>query len=198
MDNMYIYDEQVCNHLDEIEKMLINTFSLNIEDVEILSLKVLSNMYSRDKELIELSSIINKHLETYSREMVTKTDSDWYSKSQFIIPEIKKEAGIEYVSALPNIFETYKLVYILCYNSINEEFNKIMKLDLSRQDKFLIEQLNKTIKNTLVNNPNMNGNIPYYQRNMDMLFDSKKACKNFLLKDIQNTKDLFTDNENSF
>lgn len=91
MDNMYVYDEQVYNHLSEIEKMLINTFSLNVEDVEILSLKVLSNMFSRDEELVELSDIINKHLETYNREMVTKTDSDWYSGTQFIIPTIRKK-----------------------------------------------------------------------------------------------------------
>ena len=198
MDNMYVYDEQVCNHLNEIEKMLINTFSLNVEDVEILALKVLSNMFSRDKELVEFSDIINKHLETYNREMVTKTDSDWCSGTQFIIPTIRKKVGRDYSLALPSMFETYKLVYILCYNSINEEFDKINKLDLSRKDKFLIENLNKTIKNILVKNPNMNGDIPYYQRNINMLFDSKKTWKKFLLKDIQNIKDLFSDNENDF
>lgn len=196
MDNMYIYDEQVYNHLDEIEKMLTSTFSLNVEDVEILSLKVLSNMFSRDEELVELSDTINKYLETYNREMVTKTDSDFYSGTQFIVPTIRKKVGRDYSLALPNMFETYKLVYTLCYNSINEEFDKINKLNLSRKDKFLIENLNKTIKNILVSNPNMNGEIPYYQRNINMFFDSKKSWKSFLLKDVQNTKNLFSDTEN--
>lgn len=187
-------DKKIYDVLCEIQKLVSNLLNLNIEKVEIMALKILSSMYSKEEGMESVVEIINKHIDSYKEEYERRLAIRHYIVlEQYIIPEIKKELPLEKIGSMPDMFEQYYIVHFIVNLIINDEFKKIYELELNRQDRFLITDLKKSINHILIENANMEGPIPYYRRNLDKFLDSRELNAELLNEKIEAVKALFCD-----
>lgn len=192
-DKSMPYDKEVLKKLEEIQSVVNNTLDLNMEQVELASLKIISVLYSKNEKIKHVSDMIEKCVENYEEEYDWIEGTKHYiSPRQFLVPDIAMKLKYPDAGYLPgSVFEQYKIVLISCWAVMDDKFDTLMAMNLEKRDAFFVKRLKSSIRNLLVDNINLKGNNPYYKRNLDRLGDAISWWQETLNERFEETKSMF-------
>lgn len=109
---------------------------------------------------------------------------DWYSESllDHVYESFKARFGnTSYVRLFKYTqFSRIQTFFKIVYNVIENDFSKVNLDNFKKSDQYIIMKLQNAVASTLVNDVNMNGDNPYYERNLSDLYSSKKVTLSIL------------------
>ncbi|WPS85628.1 hypothetical protein SMD22_00785 (plasmid) [Brevibacillus halotolerans] len=113
-----------------------------------------------------------------------------------LIEEASKRMTIPSREIMPNHpFDKDMLVYKWMDTTIERLFSKIDRTYMDRVDQNIIEKLQRIVHNTLVDNPNFKGAIPYYKKNYSEYDRAKKLWLELLDNEFEGFIRYFEDEE---
>jgi hypothetical protein len=158
--------------------MIIYRYALELE-FEKQERIILERIAKVCKDLEEFSSVFNA-CEGVLMDYPTSLPHD-----STLIDEARKRVPKEFLTIFPeDTFDRNMLIYGWFDSIIKNYFSKIDVDQLKPSEKFIIERLQRSVHNTLVENPNFKGKYPYYKKNYHEYGRSVKLSLELLDKDF--------------
>lgn len=149
--------KEIADILRLVMKLYRQALEMGLEEQERMILNQLIAV-SKDKE--EYASVF------HACQSVLSDFPEGLPHDSTLIDEAKKRTDVAFRSIFPiDSFDRDMLIYKWFDATIQKLFSKITSFELERVDERIIERLQRSIHNTLVDNPNFKGANPYYKRN---------------------------------
>lgn len=177
--------ETVVETLKQIMELYHKAMEMSIEDKERLILKHMIVVVEKSNEDL---SCIKKACER----VLNHWQEGFYPHDSTLIDEVLKLVDFPYTLLFPrDDFDKDMVVYRLINSVIQSKIENLRQLNLDKLDQSMIEQLWRSVNNTLVNNPNFKGKIPYYKRNYTDYCNAKKLWLELLDRDFEEYIEYF-------
>lgn len=181
-------DKLIVEVLKEVKELYTIVLKKKISDIEVFILKYISLLCKSKPELLEVKEVCDSLLEQYPEGCVYIDESLFDKAKESLKPEFR--------SFFPSgCFEAEMVVFYIYNAYIKDAFDEIRYLDIKRVDRFILDKLERHIKNTLVDDPNFKGDNPYYKRHYRELDRSKKISLKCLDSDFDAYIEYFSEEE---
>ncbi|MCU5281096.1 hypothetical protein OCA22_22195 [Bacillus cereus] len=181
-------DKLIVEVLKEVKALYTKVLNMKISEIEVLILKYISLLCKSNSELLELKEVCDSLVNQYPEGYVYVDES--------LLDKAKEIVKPEFIRFFPSgRFEAEMVVFYLYNSHVKKQFDEIRDLDVKRVDRFILDKLERHIQNTLVDDPNFNGDNPYYKRHYRELDGSKKISLKCLDSDFNAYIEYFSEEE---
>lgn len=179
--------QEIAAHLESIQGIYQKLFQMEALEQEQFILHYFASVCGKKEELKPIQTVCEGVLTTYPNGV------NYYETT--LIDEAIQRLEPAYKQVLPSSwFEKDLLFYRLGYAVLEDEFKIFAQYTLERRFQLIIENLQRILYNSFVNDPNFKGENPYYKRHYEDFQRSKKHTKAFLDSDFSNYIAFFRGN----
>ena len=179
-------DREIVRTLRSIRKMYHHVLEMDYENQQRTVLKIIASTLEPVQELAFISQACKKVLKHYPK--------GTFPHDSTLLDEVKEQIPKPLQKVIPSgLFEEDQLIFQSYMTLITKKFNVIREHPETRHERYIIERLEKIIRNTLVDNPNFKGPDPYYKRYYSDFSQSKKLSLKFLDEEFDAFIDYFSE-----
>lgn len=173
--------QNIAKVLEDIKGIYRSAIEIGYEQQERLVLEI----------IIEYVKIVDKEGDTLSCiQEVCEIVLNEYPKGKFphdstLIEEAKSRLSLPYKRVFPEDNFSKDMMTNKLYNAVIEDrFKQIKDLPANESDRYILKKLWTAVNNSLIENPNFKGEVPYYKRHPLDYSHSKKLTLELLDKDF--------------
>lgn len=177
-------DREVVKTLRSIRKMYHHVLEMDYENQQRTVLKIIASKLESVQELAFIPQACKKVLKQYPKGS--------FPHDSTLLDEVREQIPKPFQKVIPSdFFEEDQIIFHAYMTLITKKFDRIREHPETRHERYIIERLEKIIRNTLVDNPNFKGPNPYYKRYYADFSQSKKLSLNFLDEEFAAFIDYF-------
>ena len=176
-------DDHLIEVLKEVKHIYTGSLKLKPRVVDQMVVSLIVNTIKKS-DLSDIGVDIDLLLSEVERYRNTFVYDDWEQNS--LIDHIYESLVVSYgnlkVFSLFKIsqFNKVRLFFKIVGMVIDSEFDRINLDEFKKTDQMIIQRMRNAIQNTFVNDPNILGDNPYYERHLDALYNSREATIRYL------------------